>query len=289
MHTQSYFFKEGEAIDHKYTVSSFITSNNYAQTYRVRTTSFETKVLKLFLVNAADELAVLERLDYPNVVKLNGVGEVELNNKTYGYAILDFVDGDSLFERIQRNEHFSRIGSRSVFLSILRGLIYLRRLHPVVYHNRLMPKNVILNLGTNATTPVLANFSFSSGKAIEYTPDELYFVEPEAFKGEVQPNSDLYAAGAIYYYLLHSFPPFAKELNNDAAAQEIPFVDALTQKKREHVVFHDDLYESTQYIITKALHPDPAQRYQCPAEIRKDLYKDPHDPSFRDLLQAIRV
>lgn len=288
MSAQSYFFEEDEVIDKQYKVNSFITRNNYAQTYRVRTSNYEAKVLKLFLADASDELAVLQRLDYPNVVKLDRVGELQLNNKTYPYAILDFVDGDSLFDRIQRNEPFSRIGSRSVFLSILRGLIYLRRLHPVVYHNRLMPKNIILNLGSNATTPVLANFSFSSGKAIEYTPDELFFVEPEAFTGEVQANSDLYAAGAIYYYLLHGFPPFSKELN-DESTQAIPFVDALTQKKREHVVFHDDLYESTQYIITKALHPDPAKRYQDPAEIRKDLYKDPHDPSFTDLLKAIRV
>lgn len=288
MTSANYFFTLDDVIDRQFKVKSFFAINDYAQTYRVRNNQFEAKVLKLFLGDADEELAVLERLDNPNVLKLDEVGEVTVNNTVYRYAVLDFVNGDSLFERAQRQEALSFIGAYNVFLGIVSGLIYLRRLHPVVYHNRLLPKNIILNLASNAMTPVLGNFSFSSGKNIHYAEDELFFVAPEMFSNEPHPSSDLYAAGAIYYYLLHEYAPFSKDLNQ-ASLQSMPFKEALLQKKQGTVDFHVGLYESTQYIIRKAMHPDPVQRYQDPAEIRKDLYKDPHDSSFKALLDTVRV
>ncbi|MDO5666485.1 MAG: hypothetical protein Q4G44_01530 [Alcaligenaceae bacterium] len=288
MSATNYFFKQDEVIDQQFTVKSFFAINDYAQTYRVRNTNFEAKVLKLFLTDAEDELAVLERLDNPNVLKLDEVGEVTVNNTAFRYAVLDFVNGDSLFDRTERKEPLSFIGAYNVFLGIVSGLIYLRRLHPVVYHNRILPKNIILNLASNAMTPVLANFSFSSGNNIQYAADELFFVPPEMFRDEPHPSSDLYTAGAIYYYLLHGYAPFSKDMSQESL-QSIPFKDALLQKKQEPVDFHLELYDSTRYIITKAMHPDPAQRYQDPAEIRKDLYKDPRASSFKELLASLKV
>lgn len=283
MSATNYFFKNDEVIDGEYKVKSFFAINDYAQTYRVRNQDFEAKVLKLFLQDATDELAVLARLDNPNVVKLDRVGDVAVNGQSYRYAILDFVNGESLSERVQRDEPLSFIGARNIFYGIINGLIYLRRLHPPVQHNRLLPKYVLLNLASNTSAPVIANYSFSSGKNIHYLDDELYFVGAEAFTGDVLPSSDLYAAGAIYYYLLHGFPPFSNDLQTDIA-----FSEAIRQKKKMGVEFYEELYESTQYIIAKALHPNPENRYQEPAEIRRDLYKDPHDPSFTELLAALR-
>lgn len=288
MSSANYFFKQDEVIDQQFKVKSFFAINDYAQTYRVRNRDFEAKVLKLFLADASDELAVLKRLNNHHVVKLGGVGEVTINSTDYRYAILDFVNGDSIFDKIERQEMLSLIGSYNVFLGIISALIYLRRLHPPVNHYRILPKNIILNLASNAFTPVLANFSFSSGKGIHYTPDELFFVAPEMFQGEPNPSSDLYTAGAIYFYLLHGYAPFSKDLNQEPL-QSIPFKEALLKKKHEKLNFHLDLYESTRYIISKAMHPDPAQRYQDPAEIRRDLYKDPHDSSFTELLAALKV
>ena len=283
MSVSDYFFKADEVIDGKYRVKSFFATNDYAQTYRVRNGDFEAKVLKLFLQDASNELTVLARLDNPNVVKLDHVGEVSIRGQNYRYAILDFVNGESLVERVQRDEPLSFIGARGIFLGIISGLIYLKRLHPPVQHNRILPKYIILNLASNALAPVIANYSFSDGKNIHYFPDELYFVSAEALSGELHPSNDLYAAGAIYYYLLHGHPPFANDLETD-----ILFVDALTHKKQIIVEFHEELYESTKYIITKALHPDPEKRYQDPAEIRRDLYKDPRDPCFISMLEALR-
>lgn len=283
MSATNYFFKNDDVIDGEYKVQSFFAINDYAQTYRVRSRDYEAKVLKLFLQDAADELAVLARLDNPNVVKLDRIGDVAIDGQNYRYAILDFVNGESLVERVQRDEPLSFIGARNIFYGIVNGLIYLRRLHPPVQHNRILPKYILLNLASNTSAPVIANYSFSSGKNIHYLDDELYFVGAEAFTGDVLPSSDLYAAGAIYYYLLHGFPPFSKALET-----EIAFTDALLQKKQAGVEFYEDLYESTQYIITKTMHPNPDKRYQDPAEIRKDLYKDPHDPCFTELLAALK-
>ncbi|CAM5184562.1 hypothetical protein OURE66S_02798 [Oligella ureolytica] len=126
----------------------------------------------------------------------------------------------------KRDDPLSFIGARSIFLGIINGLIYLRRFYPHVQHNRLLPKYIILNLASNTLTPVLANYKFSSGKNIHYSPDELFFIAAEAFSGELHPSNDLYAAGAIYYYLLHSHPPFSKGLDTD-----IPLLTHLFRKK----------------------------------------------------------
>lgn len=286
MRSANYFFKEDELIDQQFKVKSFLSINDYAQTYRVRNQDFEAKVLKLFLADADDELAVLKRLDNPHVVKLDKVGQLRIDGSDYRYAILDFVNGDSIFDRTERREMLSLIGSYNVFLGIVNALIYLRRLHPAVNHYRILPKNIILNLAINAFAPVLANFSFSGAKGIHYTPDELFFVAPEMLQEQRNESTDLYSAAAIYYYLLHGYAPFSKEMN-EPALQAMPFEEALLKKKQDLVSFHVDLYDSTRYIISKAMHPDPAQRYQDPAEIRRDLYRDPHDSCFTEWLAAL--
>ena len=116
MRSANYFFKEDELIDQQYKGKSLISINDYAQTYRVRNPAFEAKVLKLFLKEANTELSVLERLDSPHVVKLDSVGQVRVNGSDYPYAILDYVNGDSLFERTERQEMLSFIGAYNVFL-----------------------------------------------------------------------------------------------------------------------------------------------------------------------------
>lgn len=287
MRSANYFFKEDELIDQQYKVKSLISINDYAQTYRVRNPAFEAKVLKLFLKEANTELSVLERLDSPHVVKLDSVGQVRVNGSNYSYAILDYVNGDSLFERTERQEMLSFIGAYNVFLGIINALIYLRRLHPAVDHYRILPKNIILNLASNAFLPVLANFSSSGAKDIDYTPDEMFFIAPEMLLKQRHESTDLYSAAAIYYYLLHGHAPFSKEMNAPAM-QAIPFEEALFRQKQSLVDFHVDLYDSTRYIIRKAMHPDPTARYQDPAEIRRDLYKDPHDPCFSEYLAALK-
>lgn len=285
MRQNHYHFDVNELIDDQYTVTSFIATEDYAQTYRVRNPDFQAKVLKLFIGDGSDELAVLSRLDHANVVRLEHSDELELAGQRYRYAILDFVHGESLIERKQREDPLSVIGAKSIFLGIIEGLIYLARIRPSVLHNRLLPQNIILNHASHASIPVIANFSFSGGQPIHYDDKDKYFVAPEAIANDVSVSADIYAAAANCYYLLHDYPPFS------AGAGHRPQEESAILQNKQSLVAIDEALElpdSLVYIITKAMHPELDKRYHDPVEVRKDLYMDPSDPSFSERLALLR-
>jgi len=159
---------KGQYVDHKYLVDFFLKKGNHAEFYRVRNENKEFKFLKLFEYSKLHrnhftvngdilEIEILRQTRHPNLIKYNDSGDIVINNQKYKYAILDFVSGESLADRLKRGAILDRFEAKNIILSILNGLQYLH--HKQIILNDITAQNVMLDL--SGKVPILKIIDFA--------------------------------------------------------------------------------------------------------------------------------
>lgn len=147
----------------------------------------------------------------------------------------------------------------NITLGILSGLEHLHS--KKVLHRDLKPANILLQ----GETPRLADFGLS--RILKTTQQSTNasgtpaYMSPEAFDGKKVIQSDIWAAGVIFYQLLTGNSPF---LARDYSA----LVGAIMLKNPEPLP--ENLKQFTP-IITKALQKNPDERYLSASLMKTDL------------------
>lgn len=144
------------------------------------------------------EARILARLSHPNVVTVHEVGEAD----GLFYYVMDFVEGETLRERLARGPLPLREGA-GVVADVLKALEAAHRAG--IVHRDVKPGNVFL-LSDRA---LLVDFGVAkSGRGETLTgsgerPGTPGYMAPEQIAGEdAEPRSDLYAAGLLLYEAL---------------------------------------------------------------------------------------
>lgn len=152
------------------------------------------------------EIETLLKLNHPNIVRLLGYGE---QNGQLFYA-MELVEGDSLEEELARGRRFS---PQEVVLLGIQVCQALRHAHDRgIVHRDLKPGNLLL---TTVGQVKLADFGIArlfnntrrtQAGSILGTAE---YMAPEQAEGKpVDPRSDLYSLGAVFYLLLARRPMF---------------------------------------------------------------------------------
>ena len=153
----NHILTKGQVIDDKYTVTFFLKKGSYAETYRVKDKQKTTKLLKLFSYSKLHrtqfdqngdvlEIEILKKLNHPNIVKLSDSGELLIENQKYAYAILDFISGETLADKMKREQTFNPYEAKDIILGVLNGLNYLHNQQNPIIHNDITNLNVMLDL-----------------------------------------------------------------------------------------------------------------------------------------------
>lgn len=156
------------------------------------------------------EAEVLLRLDHPNIVR--GVRHGMIEDRPY--LVMEYLQGESLADRLRREEKLSEPEVLAVALACLSALDAAHR--QGVIHRDVKPANIVrLNDGSIKLTDFglahdESDDSLTMAGAIVGTP--VYLSPEQATGGEVTIQSDLYALGTTLYHLASGRPPF-KELN----------------------------------------------------------------------------
>ncbi len=152
------------------------------------------------------EIETLLKLNHPNIVRLLGYGE---QNGQLFYA-MELVEGDSLEDELARGRRFSPVEVVHLGIQVCQAL---RHAHDRgIVHRDLKPGNLLL---TGAGQVKLADFGIArlfnntrrtQAGSILGTAE---FMAPEQAEGKpVDPRSDLYSLGAVFYLLLARRPMF---------------------------------------------------------------------------------
>jgi serine/threonine-protein kinase len=145
------------------------------------------------------------RLSHPNIVGVYDYGETD----TAAYIVMEFVEGQSLKERLDAGERFSPSETVRILSQMLAGLQFSH--DAGVIHRDIKPGNVML---TRDGRVKLADFGIARIESSTMTQDGTVlgtpaYMSPEQLTAQsVDARSDLYAAGVVLYQLLAGERPF---------------------------------------------------------------------------------
>ncbi|MBU4537511.1 MAG: AAA family ATPase [Weeksellaceae bacterium] len=275
---------KGEIVGEKYTVSFFIKRGSYAETYRVQNESKETKFLKLFdysklhrtqFTESGDvlEIEILNQIKHPNLVNYNHSGNIIINSQKFAYVILDFISGETLSDKMNRDRTVSNFEAKSIVLSVLNGLNYLHKKN--IIHSDITTQNILLDLSGNTPIPKIIDFGctrYLHQSHKDFLKDDLnlFYTANELFNKVFSTQSDVYSVGALYYHLLNGLPPYFIEISK-YKSDRIQLEETILEERNKPLKFTDKIDELTQNIIRKALQPNVENRFKSIQEFIQAL------------------
>jgi len=280
MKNSNYILSKGQVIDDKCTVTFFLKKGSYAESYRVKDKEKTTKLLKLFSYSKLYrtqfdqngdvlEIEVLKKLKHPNIVKLIDSGNLLIENQKYAYAILDFISGETLADKMKREQTFNPYEAKDIILGVLNGLNYLHNQQNPIIHNDITNLNVMLDLSGQIPVPKIIDFGYArfltqSNKDFQKEGLNPFYSANETFNKVFSVQSDIFSVGALYYHLLVGLPPWFVELSK-FKSDTVQLEDTILKEREKplQVVSSDSKIEANTFnIIAKALQPDAENRFK---------------------------
>ena len=202
------------------------------------------------------EIKVVARLNHPHILPLFDSGEIE----GFLYYVMPYVEGESLRERLERENQLPIDEAIRHTLSIASALDYAHRQN--VVHRDVKPENVmmyegeamVMDFGIAKTAMDTGERSITRSGALFGTPA---YIAPEQAAGarEVDGRADQYSLAVVLYEMLAGERPFGGVPDVEAFAKRFKETPAPVGTLREGVP------ESVETALTTAMSPDPAQRY----------------------------
>ncbi|MCB0742356.1 MAG: AAA family ATPase [Ignavibacteriae bacterium] len=286
MNQKEHILAKGQTIKENYKVTFFLKKGSYAETYRIKDQEGKTKLLKLFAYSKLHrtqfdgngdvlEIQVLKNIKHPNLVKYSDSGELLLDGQKYAYVILDFISGETLADKLKREQTINPYEAKNIISGVLNGLNYLHSLQNPIIHNDITNLNVMLDLSGKIAIPKIIDFGYArflSQSNKDFLKDGLnpFYQANEAFNKVFSVQSDVFSVGALYYHLLEGLPPWFVEISK-YKADSIKLEDAVIEERKKPLKFSSVTDQQTQNIINKALQPNAESRFNSVKDLIKSI------------------
>lgn len=275
---------KNQTIDNKYTINFFLKKGSYAETYRVQNEAKETKFLKLFDLTKLHrtqftesgeilEIEMLKQIKHPNLVHFTDSETLVIKNQKLAYVVLDFISGETLADKMKRENTLDLYEAKNILLSVLNGLNYLHSKQ--IIHNDITIQNVMLDL--SGKVPISKIIDFGYARFLSQTNKDflkeglnLFYTANETFNKVFSFQSDIFSVGALYYHLLTGLPPHFIEISK-YKSDKIQLEDVIFDERKKPLKFLEKIDEQTQNIIRKALQPKAENRFKSVKEFIQAL------------------
>jgi serine/threonine-protein kinase len=218
------------------------------------------------------EIKTTANLQHPNILPLFDSGEAD----TFLYYVMPYVEGESLRERLEREQQLPVDEAVRIATELAEALDYAHR--QGIIHRDIKPANVMLHEGR----PLLADFGIAlaagtaGGARLTETGLSVgtpYYMSPEQATGEsnVGRASDMYALGCVLYETLVGEPPYPGASAQAVLAKIIQAGPVSATAVRATVPLNVDA------AIRRVLEKLPADRFTSAQAFARAL----SDPSYR--------
>ncbi len=214
----------------------------------------------------AREAEAASRLEHPNVISVVDFGET---NERLLYLVMDFVEGEELYELIAREAPLSRERVIDLVTQLCRGLAYAH--DQGLVHRDFKSENVIVTRRDGREVPRIVDF----GIAILTEADDerltteglvlgtpAYMAPEQAMGGEIDHRTDLFSLGVLMYELLAGVLPFEGSplqiARANMAVDPPPFAERIPGLRVD---------PGLEAICMKLMAKRPEARYQSAAEV----------------------
>jgi serine/threonine protein kinase len=220
----------GTTLENRYEVVRFLGHGGFGRTYLVKDQHrfHEFCVLKEFapqvsqpeVVQKAEELfqreaGTLYKLTHPQIPEFRAMSSVLLNGEKVIFLVEQFIDGYNYGEWVEQGHCLSPAQALKLLADLLPVLSYIHS--QGVIHRDIAPDNIMCDRLTNK--PILIDFG--SVKQVAQTAlnlvnvgmhpptqiQKLGYTPIEQIKGDVHPNSDIYALAVTVLVLMTGQPP----------------------------------------------------------------------------------
>lgn len=262
-------------LDNRYTIMERIGGGGMADVYRAMDNLLDRSVAVKVLHTqfAADDDFVRRfrregqaaaKLSHPNIVNIYDVGQ---DDDIY-YIVMEYIAGETLKEKIQRNGHLPVESALHIALQIAEALEHAHQNNLV--HCDIKPHNILI---TSSGRVKVTDFGIArAATSVSMTQTgtvigSVHYFSPEQAKGSViNAKSDLYSLGVVMYEMLTGQVPFTGENPISIALKHIQ------DEPRRPSELNVGIPPLVEAIVLKAMAKDPAQRYNSAAEMIKDIH-----------------
>lgn len=279
-----FLFQKGQTINNRYTVVFPHKEGAYAETYRVRDTNGKLRFLKLIYYSKLQssqfdkdgsiiEVEVAKLLNHPNVCKYVDSGKLIANGQQFAYIVTEFVSGETLDKKINRDGDLSVYEIKQVAKALLSAMHYLHSQPTPIIHNEVTIQNLMLDLSGTLENLKLIDFGYARLLSQEPAKPNLkqlnpFYMAPERLNGVSCVQSDLFSVGAVLYQLVFDDLPWFF----DASRMDDQQIIERMQAEREHPLRMPninmfELDEQLLNIIHKATLNEVQDRFQTAQEM----------------------
>lgn len=228
-------------------------------------------------------------LNNQHIVKIVDFGVTEQSHSPF--LVMDYVDGISIKRRIERDGTLDAEEFFDVCLQICNALIHAHQ-HKII-HRDLKPANMMITDVDGERQVKLLDFGLAKSltedqsmtltRTGEIIGSPLYMSPEQGLGHKTDHRSDIYSFGCIMYEMLTGKPPFRGANSVETIFKHVS--DTVPPINRQ------DVPQSLESVIMRALAKDPNQRYQTVVELAAELrsareqknlvWKSHYDPSAR--------
>ncbi len=241
----------GQLIDERFEIKKILQSSPNHVYLAFDNVASDFVVLK---ANAKKEGDILKKIDCPFIVK----AITEIETKEGFFLVEEYVKGQMLFSLPLKEKPMDFRLAVYIARQLCEALIYLHSLKPPIIYRDIKPTNIIINAKGQ-----IKLIDFGAAKEYELRANEdkesvgtVGYAAPEQYLGEGQSDtrSDIYAFGALLYYLL----------TGDDVGKEPHTIFPI-------VKFRSDVPSRLEGIIKKCTSNRPEDRYQSAQALMYDL------------------
>ncbi|MBZ5618205.1 MAG: serine/threonine protein kinase [Acidobacteriia bacterium] len=184
----------------------------------------------------------------------------------YFFVAMEYVEGRNLADVLRSERALDPVRAATIALEICEQLAKFHACQLAVVHGDIKPSNI--HLGPADTVRLL---DFGIAKALRADGDATShhfgspgYCSPERLnRSEVDQQSDLWAVGATLYEMLSGAPPYQ--------APSTRKLESLIRSRRAPRALGPNCPRVLRAVVTKALAPNPEQRYGSASGLQADL------------------
>lgn len=212
------------------------------------------------------ESRLLVEFDHPNLVK----GYAHGTNGPFHWMAMEFLDGESIQDALDRENNLSEARALEVILSAAQALDYLQEQE--ILHRDIKPGNIVA-LTDGSIKVCDLGFAQSIGKDAkddeeeETTSGTAQYMSPEQARGrqDIDIRADIYSLGATLYHMVMGELPFEGGDSMDVMAKQVMEALNSSEIKNRRISKH------MHYFIERMMSKEKALRYSSPKELIEDI------------------
>ena len=226
-----------------------------------------------FVKKFSNEALSAARLTHVNIVSVYDIGEDLIEGKKIHYIVMEYVDGETLKDLIDREKIISNHDIVDYSIQIAQALNQAHSSN--IIHRDIKPQNILMDKYGLLKVTDFGIARVSTNATITYTSSILgtvHYISPEQAKGKfVDEKSDLYSLGVVMYEMATGKVPFDADNSVGIAVMHIQ------DEPESRIKLNENLSPRLNDIIMKLLEKDPQKRFKNANELIRALEDNSYD------------